>query len=729
MNLKAFSQTILAILGISEWPKSADSKSTLTAEQEQHLQQLGFSEKFLTGFKAALANDFVEEAQDAPSAPADGADSRAAILQGLLTQTAADLTNAQAQLQQLQADAKTSKATIAQKEALITSLQEKVNALSRAAEDDPAKVTVPGGSAAGDRIDVANEQQLMGLAGAMYGMDRAYNVRARAALLERQGQTVLSVPKASSIDYSRLNDDLGAFYRVKWQDRLQSFLTLLPTIETIFPVESGYQDLATLANIWLGEFSQADNSASDFDNVVKGTYEFDDETLRMFDVMFAHRFKNLKQLEKSWIGSLNAEGSQAIKWSFIEYILAETAKKLHNERELRRINGVRKNPKLNEPGEAMNAADGIYEFLRKKIDGYVDVNTGNTVYQIKPFQLGEITMANIGEKIFEGTSMIPAEIRDSGNLCLYIPSYMLVWYHKYNELHYGTNQDYKPDLTTVKEYPQVRIKTIPNADNHQRIFWTLDGNIHCYEHVSGEMYNFSLEQEDWSLKVWSQWKESIWAVAVGFKYTKKADMDGTRQMIWANEYDLSKAYFVPAAKDVNPDASLHKSVVTVANTSLLAITDITGTETGDTVILKCGSVDKGVTIAKSGNFSLIKAAWTPAVGDTITLMKRADGKFIELGRSTAATDQAKAFEPDDTTPSVADGTVFVVGDNTQATAITSLDDAVEGETYTIYGAGSTNASTIANSGKFVLTAAMTLSAGKMIRLVAVDGKFYEVERS
>ena len=89
----------------------------------------------------------------------------------------------------------------------------------------------------------------------------------------------------------------------------------------------------TLVNIWLGEFSQAGNEESDFDKVTKGSYEFDDETLRMFNVMFAHRFKNLKALEKTWIGTLNKEGSNPIKWSFIEYILAETAKKLHNERE------------------------------------------------------------------------------------------------------------------------------------------------------------------------------------------------------------------------------------------------------------------------------------------------------------------------------------------------------------------------------------------------------------
>ena len=53
----------------------------------------------------------------------------------------------------------------------------------------------------------------------------------------------------------------------------------------------------------------------------------------------------------------------------------------------------------------MEAADGLYEWLRKKVDGFIDINNGKTVYQIKPFVLGEITEANIGEKLFQGTGM------------------------------------------------------------------------------------------------------------------------------------------------------------------------------------------------------------------------------------------------------------------------------------------------------------------------------------
>lgn len=47
----------------------------------------------------------------------------------------------------------------------------------------------------------------------MFAMDRPYNQRLRAEMLYRKGLTV-QVPTASSIDYSRLKEDLGAFYRI-----------------------------------------------------------------------------------------------------------------------------------------------------------------------------------------------------------------------------------------------------------------------------------------------------------------------------------------------------------------------------------------------------------------------------------------------------------------------------------------------------------------------------------
>lgn len=187
---------------------------------------------------------------------------------------------------------------ITRKDTEIAELKQKISVLSALPEPDHGAGAGLKQNTGAGAFNLDDDKQLGGMQGEMFALDRPYNMRARAALLACQGINI-QVRAESSVDYSRLKEDLGAFYRIRWQDRLQSFLTKLPSIESIFPVESGYQDLATLVNIWLGEFSQADNTSSDFDNVTKGEYEFDNETLRMFSVMFAHKFRDLKQLEKT----------------------------------------------------------------------------------------------------------------------------------------------------------------------------------------------------------------------------------------------------------------------------------------------------------------------------------------------------------------------------------------------------------------------------------------------
>ncbi len=720
MNFKTFIPGMLAVLGISEF-KAENGRKVLSAEEKETLTKAGFPAKFVEEFEAAL-NEPETTAAENPTA-------RTAAVSAILGQVTTQLTETNAALESARSQSAVDAATIAAKEKEIATLKERIGILAAAAE--PAQ----GAPAANVGTDLANEEQLAGMPGVMYSLqDRPYNQRARASMLARQGK-IVPVAAESSADYSSLREDLGAFYRQSWSERLQSLLAMLPSVESIFPVESGYQDLATLVNVWLGEFSQADNTInSDFDNVVKGKYDFGTETLRMYSVMFAHKFRDLKQVERTWIGFLNREGSNSIKMSFVEFLLGETAKKLQNEREQRRINGVRRNPVANTPGQSLEAADGLYEYIRKKIDGHIDFTpdggtTGKTVYQIKPFNLPKITAANIGDVIYQGTSMVPSHIRDTGNLVLYIPSHLVPLYHKYNEAKYGVNQDYAGKEMFVHEFPGVKLIPVPNADNHNRLIWTLNGNIKCYELVAGEMLNFRIEQQDWCLKVYSQWTEGLAAQAVGYKYTDRNAMDGSRQLIWVNDEDMPESFYLKGRPDQNPSALLHTSVETVPNGSLYEITDIEGAEVGKAVAIRCGADGSvGVTIKKAGKFELINSDWLPVKGEVIRLMKRADGKFIELGRDKAV-DGAYMFAADDTTPDVSGATTFVVGLNTKATAITDLVNAEPGTVYTIHGNGDTNASTIANSGKFALTAAMTLKTGTFIQVVkAEDGKFYEVSR-
>lgn len=690
---------ILAYLGLTDFAKNAEGKVELTEDQKKAIDELkgeGFSTKFLE----------MMEKESAGSAELESVKKELETLKANGTANAEKIVALEKEKKDLEDQIKAKNESIAK----LIELPE---------EDNKPK---GGGKTVAFVAPSATDKFLFGQNLPFMAIDetRPYNMRAQAALLARQG-IVMAVPAASSIDYTALKADLGDFYRIQKQQQIQSFLLELPSLEKIFPLESGYQDRAVLLNLWMGEFSQSDNTSSDFDKVVKGTYNIEPEELRMFDVMFAHKFKDLKILEKSWIGYLNKEGSSTMKWSFIQYLLVETGKALHNEREMRRIKGVRKNPILNEPGTAMGAADGLKEWLRKKITGF----------QIKPFALGEWTESNIADYVYRGTGMIPATIRDTGRVVLYMSPDAVTKYHKNREALYGQNQDYKANIMFVAEYPSVKIQAVPGLDESKRMIWTLDGNIHFFEDQPGEMYKFSIEQQDWSLKVWSNWKESTWAIMVGKKFASAAEQDFDHQMIFCNDVDLGAQTYIPMDKDdTTPSALLHTSLVSVANSQATAITNIDDVAVGQTVRLKCGNVTNAVTIAKAGNFSLISAAWQPSLGDVIVLKKRADDKFIELERINEAS-QAIAIAADDTTPDVAAGDTFVTNANTQATAITTLDNAEYDVVYTIHGAGAANASTIANAGSFVLTAAMTLSAGKFIKLQKskVDDKFYEIERS
>lgn len=685
-------QTVLAFLALETFVE-IDGKKTITEEQKKSLTDT-FGPQFVAKLEGSLVSDIDENLDASASVIAE-----------------------------LQAQLKLANINIAAATAAIEAQKKTIGILSETPENDPPAMKQPNTQTAWDDT---NDKFLGGVQMPFMAIDdkHGYNKRAYADLMSKKFGLEIPVPKASSMDYASLTTDLGDYYRVRKQDRIQSFLLGLPSLETIFPLESGYQDQAVLTNMFLtGDFSQAENTiGSTFDNLVQGGFKFEPEVITMYGVMFAHKFTDLKALEKNWLGYLNREGSNVMKWSFIEFVMVETTKKLQNEREIRRVSGIRSNPTANVLGTAIGASNGLRQFIKNQI----------AAFKIRPFVMGEWTDINISDYVRRGTSYVPIAVRDAGNVVLYMSPDAYTAYVRNNEVLYGLNQDYKPNIKYVKEYPNVAIEVVPNMGESKRMIWTLAGNIRLFEDRPGEMVQFNFEQQDWGLKVWSNWKESLWAYMVGRKYATAAEVptDYSTQLIFCNDVDLPSAYYIPmVANDTSPSVSVHKSIVSVANTQATAITTIDNAATGDIINIKCGSATNAITIAKSGDFSLIAAAWNPGLDEVLTVVKRSDGKFLELSRVNPAS-ISTAFAADDVTPSVLNGSVFVTNANTAATAITNLDDAVTDVLYTIYGAGTTNASTIANSGNFVLTAAMTLSAGKWItiRKSATDGKFYEINR-
>ena len=82
------------------------------------------------------------------------------------------------------------------------------------------------------------------------------------------------------------------------------------------------------------------------------------------------------------------------------------------------------------------------------------------------------------------------------------------------------------------------------------------------------------------------------------------------------------------------------------------------------------------------------------------------------------------IDPNDTTPDVTYGTIFKTSANGHATAITDLDNAKKGQTYTIIGGSATNSSTIADGGKFNLSAGWTAGVDDVLILYCQDANDY-----
>ena len=699
--MKKLWKGVLAFLKIETFAKDENGKLTITSEQQERMVKY-FGKDFTDKFVADLAK---EEGEDASGDPPSGDD----------PEISAQILELQSRLQM--------------REEQIVGLQSTITILAEEPEPDPIIPKPIGkGAAAGATADwLKSGKYLFGVTQPHMAItpDRHWNVRAwvQATRKANPGAVLLIPDVESSVDYTTLKSDLGAYYRTRRQDAIVSLVQTLPSVEKYFPLLSGYQDQSPLVARFMGEFSQPYQSGF----TPKGSFDFQPEILTMFNVKFDHLFTDLKELENNWLGYLNKEGSDAIKLSFVEYLLFEAAKVLHNERELRRVKGVKVAAINGVATSFIHAADGLLKFIDKKI----------AAFQIKPFSIDDWTDSTIVAHIKTGTSMIPADLIATGKMRCYISEST---YRKHNENYrslFGLVNNSMEGINHPLDYPNVPFVVLEGT-TFRRIIWTFDGNFNTFELLPGEMYKFNLEQVDRTLKVWSDWKESIWALVVGKKFASSAEQTYDHQIVFTTEVeDTDYAYVTMVKDDTSPSVLSHTSLVSQENSGPRTITTIDDATVGVPIRIKCGSSSNKISIAKTGDFSLITAAWNPGQGDEIIMMKRSDGKFVELKR-TDSTSNIKVFSANDVTPSVADSNVFFTNANTQATTITTLDDAIVGKTYTIYGAGTTSqgqgatgyASYIAASGNFVLTAAMDLIATKWIKLrkSATDGLFYEISR-
>lgn len=435
----------------------------------------------------------------------------------------------------------------------------------------------------------------------------------------------------ASLDVTRtgLSDaGLGDQFVILRQNMLVARILQKQNVYDIFPRRYGVQDRDLMTNAFLGDFSQGYQTGE----VWKGSVELKPEMGYVDDVMMKTKFESLKWIEKTYIAYLNQEGSSDPKWTMIEWLVLQIGLKLVQEQNDRRIKGIGVKPVANQAGHKLHGSTGyIYSVLR-----YINE------YKILPFDDAELatyasdTMLSVVESFVAKIREVVEDFNES-DYAIYLNKNHRQWYKdKYRSTYAADNDFARVNDTTVQD-TDIRIIWVPNMGSHKLIVAAKPGNFQCLEYLPGEMLNIQFEQEMETVKAWSLWKEGFSASYVGKPFASLA-------LLQANDYDLQEVFCnKPAtaldADDTTADTTVNWWFTTIANSGATALTDFSSAKEGVAYVLECGSLTNATTIAKSGKFSEITAAWTPtALGDYIMVVyDSTTSKFFELERRVAGT--------------------------------------------------------------------------------------------
>lgn len=487
--------------------------------------------------------------------------------------------------------------------------------------------------------EVSASRQPLDVIGAHTGMDVNWK-KHEATLLEEinnytsslanrvnalQDEGRLSSIKMAEVDFAGFTGTgWGDAYVVRRQDAIIAYIRSLRNVGTIFPVRYGVQNKMVMTNSFLTEFSQAYQKGKIF----KGGYEFQPMEAHVSDVMFKHNYENLKKLEKEYLGYLNREGSQPIKWSFLEWLIVNTMVQLQNEWNQRRIQGYRVEPVVGTAGHHLFGSDGVLATLQKYVDEYY----------LQPYaDFNKYTPSTILAHVEAFTEAVNMDIPTLSGYYLYVNEKHVPWYLQANREKYGQKLDFNGVKLSVQDYNLAGIIPVPNMRNDDyRMFITLENNIELYENLPGEMAQIYFQRDLEDILGSSWWVEGSGAYLVGKKFATLAELVASNrksQFIFLT--DPRNVLDEDATTADAADGTVHE---TSANSGAKALTDITNAEEGVVYTIRCGATANATTIAKAAKFSELTAAWIPtAVGDYLRVYYNSTtSKFMEIERRVTA---------------------------------------------------------------------------------------------
>ncbi|EFN91200.1 hypothetical protein HMPREF9018_0926 [Prevotella amnii CRIS 21A-A] len=415
---------------------------------------------------------------------------------------------------------------------------------------------------------------------------------------------------------------VGDQFIVLRQDTLIARVLQLRDMTQYFPVAYGYQDRGLVFNAFFDEVSQAYQTGE----VFKGGMKIENHMGYVDDAMIKMEWGPMKELERKYIGYLNKEGSDPIKWTMIEYQLLNTLTTAQVEQNKRRMRGIYVKPETGVAGSYLNAGTGIlYTLLR-----YVHQ------YDIKPHvdedyrSYTQATMLAAVQEFLADVRSTVTEDMDIDQHVLYLNKNHQGWWIKNVRTTYGKDTDFTGPMGALNVVPDTTTNIIWLPYLGQLPFMMLHqpGNLQFLEYIPGEMLAMKMQEQMEQVRAWSTWKEGCSASFTGRRFDNRDAMD-------KNAYEWQQIFinlFAATIKD-KVDGNDGFWQITDATTTTDTITDIVNAKKGVAYCIEAGVADHLPTIAKSGKFANISDAFTATkVGDYIMVIIGGDGNFRELER-------------------------------------------------------------------------------------------------
>ena len=469
------------------------------------------------------------------------------------------------------------------------------------------------------------DEQVDGVAFYKAACDYAKSLKARYQYLQQN--KMLDAPALAAGKYATNYEGVdkagvGDQFVVLRQDAIIARVLQLRDVTQFFPVAYGYQDRELVFNAFFDEVSQAYQPGE----VFKGGMKIENHMGYVDDAMIKMEWGSMKELERKYIGYLNKEGSDPIKWTMIEYQLLNTLTTAQVEQNKRRIRGIYVKPEQGVAGSSRNAGTGvIYTLLR-----YVHQ------YDIKPHTdetYRSYTQATFLSAVQEFIADVQASISEDMDLdqhVVYLNKNHQAWWIKNVRAAYGKDHDFTGPMGALNVVPDstIRIIWLPYLGQLPFMMLHQTGNIKFMEFVPGEMLSMKMQEQMEQVRAWSTWKEGCSASFTGRRFNTKAEMD-------ANNYEWQQIFINLFAATITDKVDGNNGFwqITGATTTQETYTDIVNAKVGVAYCIEAGDATKLPKIAKSGKFANISAAFTAtAVGDYIMVILGNDGNFRELER-------------------------------------------------------------------------------------------------